>query len=234
MAIERRLTRSSIASRIWRMGERLPWLGDHGRAEDAAQEAFVDAFLHLDQLREPAAFPGWFGRIVVKHSDRQRRSTRPSVSLEDAPNLMSNEPDPLDVVQGNEMVQAIQEKIATLSDEHREAITLFHLEDYTQQEVAAFLDVPVSTIKKRLFDARKTLKKRMRTMAPTQTPEKRPSQDDDFKRRVQFFIALRTRDFDTLDMLIKQDATLLEAKTDPDVAPEMYWSREITAVLWAV
>lgn len=96
------------------------------------------------------------------------------------------------------MVQAIQEKIATLSDEHREAITLFHLEDYTQQEVAAFLDVPVSTIKKRLFDARKTLKKRMRTMAPTQVQEKRPSRDDGFKRRVQFFIALRTRDFDTL------------------------------------
>ena len=75
-------------------GRAFAWLGDHGRAEDAAQEAFVDAYLHLDQLREPAAFPGWFGRIVVKHSDRQSRSMKPQVSLDDVPSLTSSAPDP--------------------------------------------------------------------------------------------------------------------------------------------
>ncbi len=51
-------------------------LGDSGLAQDAAQEAFIDAYLSLPKLREPAAFPGWFRRIVIKHSDRQIRGKR--------------------------------------------------------------------------------------------------------------------------------------------------------------
>ena len=39
-------------------------LGDFHLAEDAAQEAFVDAYRNLGQLREPRAFPGWFRRVV--------------------------------------------------------------------------------------------------------------------------------------------------------------------------
>jgi len=215
-------------------GRAFAWLGDHGRAEHAAQEAFVDAYLHLDQLREPAAFPGWFGRIVVKHSDRQSRSLKPHVSLDEAPGLTSSAPDPLEVVHSRQMGQIIHERIAQLSEEHQEAITLFHLEEYTQQEVSDFLDVPVSTVKKRLFDARKNLKMRMRNMTPPKVEENRPSQDDEFKRRAAFFIALRTRDFETLEKLIAQDSSLLVATTDNDVAPEMYWSRDITALFWAV
>ena len=39
-------------------------------AEDAAQEAFFEAYRSLSNLREPAAFPGWFRRIVFKQCDR--------------------------------------------------------------------------------------------------------------------------------------------------------------------
>jgi DNA-directed RNA polymerase specialized sigma24 family protein len=51
-------------------------LGDSGLAQDAAQEAFIDAYLSLAKLREPAAFPGWFRRIIIKHSERQIRGKR--------------------------------------------------------------------------------------------------------------------------------------------------------------
>ena len=51
-------------------------LGDPHLAEDAAQEAFLQAFVDLGQLQEPAAFPGWFRRIVHKHCDRIRRRRR--------------------------------------------------------------------------------------------------------------------------------------------------------------
>lgn len=51
-------------------------IGDFHLAQDAAQEAFIEAFLCLDNLREPAAFPGWFRRFVIKHSDRQLRKSR--------------------------------------------------------------------------------------------------------------------------------------------------------------
>ena len=45
-------------------------------AQDVAQEAFLDAYLGLGQLRDPAAFPGWFRRIVFKQADRIRRRSR--------------------------------------------------------------------------------------------------------------------------------------------------------------
>src|SRR2546427_1007627 len=48
-------------------------LRDFQLAEDAAQEAFFEAYRKLASLREPVAFPGWFRRIVYKHCDRIMR-----------------------------------------------------------------------------------------------------------------------------------------------------------------
>ena len=53
-------------------------VGDVQLAQDAAQEAFLDAWLNLGQLREPVAFPAWFRRILVKHADRQVRRRQPT------------------------------------------------------------------------------------------------------------------------------------------------------------
>ena len=51
-------------------------LHDFQLAEDAAQEAFFEAYRTLPKLREPAAFAGWFRRIVFKQCDRiTRRQT---------------------------------------------------------------------------------------------------------------------------------------------------------------
>src|SRR5713101_8938653 len=49
-------------------------LRDFQLAEDAAQEAFLEAYRNLDKLREPLAFPGWFRRIVFKQCDRITRN----------------------------------------------------------------------------------------------------------------------------------------------------------------
>ena len=66
---------AEVVRRFEGMAQRLgmAMLGERSRAEDAAQEAFLDAYISLGSLREPAAFPGWFRRIVLKHCDRQLR-----------------------------------------------------------------------------------------------------------------------------------------------------------------
>jgi DNA-directed RNA polymerase specialized sigma24 family protein len=56
-------------------------VGDFHLAQDVAQEAFIDAYLSLGNLRQPAAFPGWFRRFVVKHSDRVLRKSN-QISLD--------------------------------------------------------------------------------------------------------------------------------------------------------
>ena len=61
-------------------------LGDYHLAEDAAQEAFVDAYRELRSLREPAAFGGWLRTLVFKHCDRLTRGKRP-VSMITTPTM---------------------------------------------------------------------------------------------------------------------------------------------------
>lgn len=66
---------AEVVRRFEGMAQRvgIAMLGDSYRAEDAAQEAFIDAYLSLHNLRDPATFPGWFRRIVFKHCERQLR-----------------------------------------------------------------------------------------------------------------------------------------------------------------
>ena len=51
-------------------------MGDFHLAEDAAQDAFVEVYVVIGDLRDPAAFASWLRRIVFKHCDRQRRRKR--------------------------------------------------------------------------------------------------------------------------------------------------------------
>jgi len=125
-------------------GRAYAWLMDHGKAEDAAQDAFVDAYLHLHQLRDSAAFPGWFGRIITKHADRQRRAARPIVQLDDMPHLKSSGPDPFELLYGSEMAEIVKAKVNSLSEDHREAISLFHLKGHSQNEADARLRATVA------------------------------------------------------------------------------------------
>src|SRR6185312_7492303 len=65
-------------------------LHDFQLAEDAAQEAFFEAYRTLSRLREPAAFAGWFRRIVFKQCDRiTRRRVVATVPLDTTPVVSS-------------------------------------------------------------------------------------------------------------------------------------------------
>src|SRR5262245_6559745 len=60
-------------------------LGDFHQAEDAAQDAFLEAYRTLPALRVPTAFPGWLRRLAYKHCDRwNRRKQVRTLPLESA------------------------------------------------------------------------------------------------------------------------------------------------------
>ena len=150
-------------------------LRDLGLAEDAAQEAFIDAYHRLAALREPAAFPGWLRRVVFKHCDRLTRRARLSaVPLESAGDLASHDPDPGQAAQSNEIKDKVLEAIAALPDAEREATTLFYINGYSQNEVSEFLDVPVMTVKNRLRSARNRLRERMSDMVEKTLKRSKP------------------------------------------------------------
>ncbi len=53
------------------------YLGEQQPAQDAVQDAFIEAYRCLSTLIEPRAFPAWFRRIVFKQCDRQTRRRQP-------------------------------------------------------------------------------------------------------------------------------------------------------------
>jgi F-type H+/Na+-transporting ATPase subunit beta len=209
-------------------------LGDTGLAQDAAQEAFIAAYLDLAALREPAAFPGWFRRVVIKHSDRQRRSLRPNLPFADSAEFAATLPDPMRVLETSENKSEIHKAVAELPATQRQIITLFYLRDYSQKEIEEFLELPVSMIKKHLFTARKKLRGRLETMMEKQIQGGRPSQTGAFASEVQYLLALRTGDLKSFRAMVERQPDLLEMRFQTRITRERhYWPLGGTALHWA-
>jgi RNA polymerase sigma factor (sigma-70 family) len=158
-------------------------LGDFHLAEDASQEAFARAFTNLAQLGAPAAFPGWFRKIVFTCCDRlARRKQIPTVPLE--VELVSSAPGPDAIAEAKETSESVHQAIRNLPDSERAVITLFYISGYSQKEVGAFLDIPAKTVKSRLHTARTKLRERMIEMVQNNLHENRPSNDDRLAHKV--------------------------------------------------
>ena len=158
-------------------------LGDFHLAEDVAQEAFVEAYRTLGQLRQPAAFPGWFRRIVFKHCDRiARRKQVRTTALDAAAVTPTTELGPAEATEKREMQETVLAAIRALPEHQRMTTTLFYINGYSQKDIAEFLEVPVTTVKKRLHDARGRLKERMIDMVEKTLHDKAP--DERFSQNV--------------------------------------------------
>jgi RNA polymerase sigma factor (sigma-70 family) len=159
-------------------------LGDFGAAEDAAQEAFVRAYMDLPILREPGAFPAWLRRIVFKQCDRVTRKRRPqTLSLDAEDDLPDGAQGPLETLQQRETHDAVLAAVNALPENERAATALFYINGYSLAEVGEFLEAPVSTVKFRLHSARKRLRERMASMVEGTMRQHAPG--DDLGRRVR-------------------------------------------------
>ena len=138
-------------------------LGDLHLAEDASQEAFVEGFTVLRQLYAPSAFPGLLRRIIYKHCDRIIRKRRED-PLQDA-DAVATTLRPDEALEVQEKQKMVTTAVEALPSRIQDAIRLFYLAEYSIREVAAFLEVPSSTVKKRLFDGRRILRERLAEMA---------------------------------------------------------------------
>lgn len=165
-------------------------LGDFQLAEDAAQEAFVQIHRDLIQLREPQAFASWFRTVIYKQCDRLiRRKRLPELALESAATTLVAPTSVSDLIERAELRQAVQAALLALPEAQRRVVTLFYIADYSQKEIAAFLDVPVTTVKKRLYNAKQRLKETMMELAQDYLQEQRPSRDPHFQDKVLAVIA---------------------------------------------
>lgn len=139
--------------------------GDRHLAEDVAQEAFLQAYVDLGKLREVAAFPGWFRRIVHKHCDRFRRRQRLHLVPLDTNRWQARVEPPTDGLEAKDRRRMLADAMRRLPDDEREVVSLHYLGQHTQAEVAAFLEVPVTTVNNRMHSARQHLRQELLDMA---------------------------------------------------------------------
>lgn len=136
-------------------------LHDIQTAQDVAQETFLTAYQKLDQLCEPGAFPGWLRTIVRTHCNRiQRRKTHQTSPIDMGLEALSTEPDPAEIIEGIDLKQTVLAAIEALPEHEQSVVKLFYLDDYSIQEIADLLALPITTIKKRLQYARDRLRRR--------------------------------------------------------------------------
>jgi RNA polymerase sigma factor (sigma-70 family) len=226
-----------LVTRFQRMAHAVAYtmLGDAHLAEDVAQEAFIEAFICLPKLREPLAFPGWFRRIVHKRGDRLVRGTTPTLlPLDAAGQLPSSALDPLTVAETRELQQRVRAAINALPEADRLPVMLFYLAGYAQQEIATIMELPLTTVKKRLFHARLRLRVLMDDLVREQLNQQRPAPDAQFARTIQFFIAVRIGDIANVRAYLDQEPALLDAHERWDEATALRYGLPIISSFTAL
>ena len=183
-------------------------LGDFHLAEDAVQEAFIEAYPILSRVYGPVAFPSWFRRIIFKHCNRLTRRKRdqfipPEVMVE----IPSDKKDPAEEIEERETKSLVLAAVATLPEKQRQVTTLFYISGFSQKQIADFLEVPVTTVDNRLRASRKKLKatlqsERMVTMLKDTLQENAPSRDDSFVNAIGICNAAQAGDLQRVQAIL--------------------------------
>ncbi len=151
-----------MAPRIERMVRlAMAIIGDEAEARETVQEALTAIWRHLPELREPELFEAWAGRILIhacqltlKRAGRRRVH---EVRIPDA-----DDPRTPSTAGPEEMVirsRAIERAFDSLDANARALLVLHHHEDLSLEEIAARLEIPVGTVKSRLYAARRALER---------------------------------------------------------------------------
>ena len=133
--------------------------GNVDDAMDATQAAFLKAFDNLHWFDPPRRFFSWICRIGVNEAiDIAHLRKRVSV-LDTEPRERAASPE--QECAGQETGQAIHEALQELTRDYRIAIVLRHLHQMTYAEISEVTNVPVKTVKSRLFTARRQLRQKL-------------------------------------------------------------------------
>jgi RNA polymerase sigma-70 factor (ECF subfamily) len=143
-------------------------IGSEEEARDLCQEAFLKAYRGLGAFKGEARFSSWLYQIALNlcRDRMRRRRGRTMVSLDaleadgQAP-VLRQEANALDLVEARDLQERVKAAVLGLAEEQREVIVLKEYEGLTFQQIADVLDLPVSTVKTRLYRGLDRLRERL-------------------------------------------------------------------------
>lgn len=133
-------------------------LGNVQDAEDAMQEAFINAFQKIAQYKGEVSFGAWLKKIVVNKCLDVLKSKKTSLPIEDAPSkdipVEATDWDVEDTVS----IEDIKKAILTLPDKYRKVVMLYLIEGYSHEEIAQILDITIIASRTQLMRGKQKLK----------------------------------------------------------------------------
>ena len=143
-------------------------IGSEDEARDLCQEAFLKAYRGLGGFKGEARFSSWLYQIALNlcRDRMRRRKGHTVVSLDaleasgQAP-VQRDETTALDLALTKDVARQVRAAVMALPEDQREVIVLKEYESLTFQEIADVLNLPVSTVKTRLYRGLDRLKERL-------------------------------------------------------------------------
>lgn len=139
-------------------------------AQDAAQEAFLRAYLKLSTYTGASGFYTWLYRIAINVAMSEHRRRKAAVQRESVRSVrkeaLADTTHTADArILRAERVEEVQSALRSLSEEQRTILTLREIEDFDYEQIAAILSIPVGTVRSRLHRARLALREKLLPVA---------------------------------------------------------------------
>ncbi len=137
-------------------------LGPSPEVEDVVQDVFLHVYRSLHTFRGDSRFSTWLYRLAVNvtRMHLRKRKSRPRFADVDVPETPSEDQrvlDPGEEVDQRKRIRALYDVLETLSEKKREVLVMHDFDGVAAKEIAEALDIPVLTVRTRLFYARKEL-----------------------------------------------------------------------------
>ena len=146
----------------------LGYVGSPDDALDLSQDAFVNAFRHIRRFDSSRKFFPWFYSILknlcMNHLTRERRRRESSIDemAEEGPVPIPVETvDPEQSAVRRDLEVRVGVALQRLRAKDREIIILQHFQDYSYQEIADLLGIPIGTVMSRLYGARRAMRREL-------------------------------------------------------------------------
>lgn len=144
-------------------------LGREDDARDAAQEAFIAAYRNLKSFRGDAKVSSWLHRIAVNQclTTKRRQKSRAEDFLDDDDGsedrifIAAAQYSPGNTAEKAERMNLVRQAVGALPTDLRQVIVMKEFEEMTFQEISETLELPLSTVKSRLYTALKQLKMKL-------------------------------------------------------------------------
>lgn len=133
-------------------------------AQDIAQETFLTAFKNIRKLKDHAKFGSWlYGitRNLCLETLRKRKKEPEYVDTEILLNSEQSVETKITELNGHDITDTLITKLSGLPEKYQSLLRLKYMQDYSYQQIATMLDLPVDLVRSRLFEGRKLLREEL-------------------------------------------------------------------------